>query len=795
MGFRRMLQPRGAGRATLAALIAAMALGAGATSAAAATNPVAGYTFAPAKPLVGEPIAFTSTSTPGSSPIFWQSWDFDNDGHSDAFGGAVTHTYTAPGVYTVKLLVVAWDGRIDSETKQVEVFQPPTAALTFAPAKPGAGRPVTLTSTSTAAPGLTLPTQQWDLNGDGKSDDASGAGATKTFADPGSYTVGLQVTDSKGITDTTTQTIVVYAPPTAVFGFTPAAPVPNQQMTFTSTSSDSDGTIVSQRWDVDGTGQYDDGSGATLTKSFAAGHHTVGLQVTDSQGIVTTTSKSFDVVAPPTAAFGFAPAQPGAGSPVTFTSTSSAATGYSLASQKWDLDGDGQYDDATGASATRTFASAGSNTVGLRVTDSRGITSTLRKSVAVFAPPTAAFGFTPAAPVPGQQMTFTSSSTDSDGTIASQAWDVDGSGFNDGSGTTLTKSFAAGHHTVTLKVTDSQGLVSTTSRSFDVVPAPTAAFSTAPQSPVVGTPITFTSTSAAASGVTITGQKWDLDGDGQYDDGTGATATKAFTTPGDHTVGIQVTDSRGITSATRRAVTVYVPPVAGFDFTPATPLAGDEVTFRSTSTDSDGTIADASWDLNGDGQFGDATGDSVKQTFAEGRHTVALRVTDSQGLTDTIQHDVVVGARPVVTPASNEPVSFDTTTVLPPTPQGGILDWLSPFPVVRIAGVARRNSTKIRVFSVLTPLGASVNARCSSRKCRRRPLRTQSLGASPATLLRLHEFERTLPAGTRLTVSVTRVGYVGKYTRFVLRARKAPKRTDLCYVPGKDQPLRCPSKP
>jgi PKD repeat protein len=794
MGYRRRLQRRGAGLAILAALIATLAFGTGAASASTPAAPAASYTFAPAKPLVGEPIVFESTATPGSSPIFWQSWDFDGTGRSDAFGPTATHTYTSPGVHTVKLFVLSWDGRFDTATEQIEVFDPPTAAFGVSPAKPGAGRPVTLSSTSSAATGLTLSTQKWDLDDDGQYDDATGASATKTFSTPGTYAVGLEVTDSKGITDTTTRTITVYAPPTAAFGSTPAAPVPNQPMTFTSSSSDSDGTIVSQLWDTDGDGQYDDGSGATLTKSFAAGHQTVALQVTDSQGLVTTTSRSFEVVPAPTAAFGVAPAQPGAGSPTTFTSSSAAASGFTLTSQQWDLDNDGQYDDATGPSATRTFVTPGDYTVGIQATDSRGVTSTLRRSVKVFAPPTAAFAFTPATPVPNQQMMFSSSSADSDGTIVSELWDVDGDGFDDGSGATLTKSFAAGHYTVRLEVKDSQNLVTTVSKSFDVVPAPTAAFTAAPQSPVVGTAIALTSNAAAASGYTLTSQKWDLDGDGQYDDATGATATKAFTTAGDHTVGLEVTDNRGVVSTSRRAVVVYVPPTAGFDFTPATPLAGDDVTFESTSTDPDGTIADASWDLDGDGRFGDAGGDTVKHAFGEGRHTVALRVTDSQGLTDTVEHDVVVAARPVAN-APSKPVSFDTTTVTPPTPQGGILDWLSPFPVVRIAGVARRHSTRIRVFSVLTPLGATVNAHCSSRKCGRRPLKTHWLGTKPAKVLRLHAFERTLPARTRLTVSITRVGFVGKYTRFVLRARRAPRRTDRCYVPGNDQPVKCPKKP
>src|SRR5690349_4183851 len=225
MGFRRMLQAGGAGRAILAALIAAVALGVSTGTAAAATRPVASYTFGPAKPLVGQPIAFASASIPGSSLIFWQSWDFDGDGHADAYGATATHTYTAPGIYTVNLLVLAWDGGFDSETKQIEVFRPPTASFSFAPAKPGAGRTTTLTSTSTAATGLALTSQKWDLNGDGQYDDGTGATATRTFPGPGTYTVGQRVTDRERVTDATTRQITVYAPPTAAFGFAPSSPV------------------------------------------------------------------------------------------------------------------------------------------------------------------------------------------------------------------------------------------------------------------------------------------------------------------------------------------------------------------------------------------------------------------------------------------------------------------------------------------------------------------------------------------------------------------------------------------
>src|SRR3954469_6129719 len=118
MAVRAMLELRGAGRAALAGLTAAVAIGAGAGPAYAESNPVASYTFAPAKPLIGQPITFTSTAMAGKKPIVLQAWDFDNDGHADAFGLTATHAYAAPGVYSVTLFVLGKDGHFDSETKE-----------------------------------------------------------------------------------------------------------------------------------------------------------------------------------------------------------------------------------------------------------------------------------------------------------------------------------------------------------------------------------------------------------------------------------------------------------------------------------------------------------------------------------------------------------------------------------------------------------------------------------------------------------------------------------------------------
>ncbi|HEX7184807.1 MAG TPA: Calx-beta domain-containing protein [Thermoanaerobaculia bacterium] len=55
----------------------------------------------------------------------------------------------------------------------------------------------------------TIVSYQWDLDADGAFDDATGATASRTFPDEGSFTVALQVTDNSGETDIDTATVTV----------------------------------------------------------------------------------------------------------------------------------------------------------------------------------------------------------------------------------------------------------------------------------------------------------------------------------------------------------------------------------------------------------------------------------------------------------------------------------------------------------------------------------------------------------------------------------------------------------
>jgi PKD domain len=93
---------------------------------------------------------------------------------------------------------------------------------------------------------------------------------------------------------------VVPKPPVASFTIAPPAPVANQPVLFTSTSSDPDGTLVEQVWDLNGDGTYDNGGGVTALRAFSdPGSYAVGLRVTDNAGLVSFDSQTLTVAPAP----------------------------------------------------------------------------------------------------------------------------------------------------------------------------------------------------------------------------------------------------------------------------------------------------------------------------------------------------------------------------------------------------------------------------------------------------------------------------------------------------------------
>ena len=356
---------------------------------ASALPPVASFTVDPATPAAGATVTLTSTSTDPDNNALTANWDFDNNGTTDATGTTVTHQFTASS--TVTLRVVDTAGESASVSHDVAVTpppptnNPPVAGFFVDPGVPIAGQPITFSSIAVDADG-TIAAERWDLNGDGRFNDASGPTVTWEFAQPGAHIVRMRVQDNAGATSTYATTVIVDAPPSAAFTTAPAVVVAGDTVTFASTSRDSDGSIAKLEWSLDGDGVFDDGTAATVDRRYTTpGNVLVRLRVTDDRGATATTSALVTVLADkaPLASFSVSPIAPIVGRPVVFTSHATDPDG-SIAALAWDLDDDGAFDDASGATATRTYRAPREDlTVSLRATDDRGATSIAFQTISI----------------------------------------------------------------------------------------------------------------------------------------------------------------------------------------------------------------------------------------------------------------------------------------------------------------------------------------------------------------------------------------------------------------------------
>jgi hypothetical protein len=111
---------------------------------------------------------------------------------------------------------------------------------------------------------------------------------------------------------------------------------------------------------------------------------------------------------------------------------------------------------------------------------------------------------------------------------------------------------------------------------------------------------------------------------------------------------------------------------------------------------------------------------------------------------------------------------------------------IRPFPKIRISGRLTRSGAHISVLSVTAPKGVRITLTCRGRGC---PLREV---AQATRVWHIPQFERELRSGTRLTITVTKPGFVSKVTTITIRRGKAPLRSDRCRLPNQTRLTRCP---
>jgi PKD repeat protein len=717
-----------------------------------------------------------STSADDDGTISNYQWDFGDS--TTGSGVTPTHNYSVGGTYNVSLTVTDNRGGTNTITKPVTVQDPPPNILpTAAYTSSTLFHTASFNSTSSDSDG-TIVSQGWDFGepSSGANNTATGASASHTYAAAGTYNVTLTVTDNRGGVSTSTQPVTItdtYAADAfsravsngfgsadvggswtlsgaatsfsvsggagriagAVNGNRSAFLTAVQQSDFdiktdvslntASTGGGAYASIIGRRvsngndyrlklrWVAGGTatiyltrtlagaetilstvnvpaGQLTIAPGDVLRTRFqvignspttvkaklwrantqepaawtstATDNTPAALQTTGDLGVLLFTSSSWTGTAPIMSVDNLS-GGPDTGAPVNvppvaaFSATPSHLTASfdssatydpdfgTIVSRSWDFGepSSGANNTGTGASPSHTYATPGTYPVILTVTDNNGATNSVSHDVTVtnFAP---VAGFT--ATTSNYTANLTSTSTDSDGTIASHAWDFGepSSGSNTGTGASASHTYAApGTYTVTLTVTDNDGAVNTISHDVAVSNlAPIADFTSSHQDLTA----TMTSTSTDPDG-TIVSYLW------TFPDGTSTDTNPVhpFAAAGTYPVSLTVTDNQGATgTVTHDVVVTDPPPNVGPTASYTSAISYTTVNFTSTSTDSDGTIVNTSWDF-GDptsGTNNTATGVSPQHVFtAAGTYAVTITTTDDDGAVGTFTGSVTVIAPPV----------------------------------------------------------------------------------------------------------------------------------------------------
>ena len=598
---------------------------------------------------------------------------------------SAAHTYTTAGTYSVSLRVADNNGGADTVKLSVVVLPPNRAPVASAggPYSGAEGSSIAFNGSASSDPDGDALTYDWDF-GDGSAHDAT-VTPTHVYADNGSFTVRLVVTDAYGVKSAASQTTatVSNAAP-IVTSFSARTPAGGSQ-TVDASFSDA-GTLDTHTATVDwgdsqtstGSVQESGGSGtATASHKYAAsGSYSVTMRITDNAGAVATATVDVTVDVPPpqppTASAG-GPYGGTEGQAVQFDGSGAASPNGLPLTYDWDF-GDGSAHGG-GQNPSHTYANNATYTVTLVVTEVGGMSSQPSQTTATIANAAPVLGplSGPSYGTPGLALTVSGNFTDA-GTLDTHSAAFDwGDGASDaaainesngaGSASGTHTYAAAGSYTVALTLSDNDGSSSTGTLALTVTAAnnPPVANAGGPYAGGEGGTITFNGSASRDPDGDVITYDWNF-GDGTAH-GVGVAPKHAYLNNGSYVVTLVVTDSRGAASAPAQTTATIsnATPVITLTRGPAAPFPADHpIAVSATFTDGAGVVdqhvASIAW---GDGsttspaRLYDSTTSTGKgwgalggvHTYsAPGTYTATITVRDKDGGTAT--SDLTLTATP-----------------------------------------------------------------------------------------------------------------------------------------------------
>lgn len=575
-----------------------------ATSIVFAQSPVANFTANITSGCSPLTVTFTDQST--GNPTNW-NWEFSNGTLSNAQNPVIT--FSAPGVYSVKLVVQNANGI--SQTEKIDyitVFPAPNAEFTSNITLGCVPSTIQFTDISTTPSG-TIVAWEWDFGDGGTSTQQNPA---HTYNNVGFYTISLTITSSNGCKTTSVRSSMVRILGSVSTDFSFNQPSTCRAPFTVNFQNQSSGPgNITYAWD------FGNSQTSTLTNPStiytAPGTYTVTLNTQSDLGCTGTMTKTVTINSTNTD-FN-APLNICLNQPVTFQNNSSS----SPITATWDF-GDGTQ--SSQINPTKTFLTPGVYNVKL-INRYAACTDSATKAITVNDKPVADFE--------SDDSTFCSVPatvrfTDLSPGAVSWNWNFGDGGTSTQQNPSHTYN-AFGNYSVTLTITTAAGCSNTITKSvFIAIEEPTLSINV-PDGGCV--PFTYSPQATITSLDPVVSYVWDLGEPGAIFN-TATPPPYTYNTVGTYNVSLTITTASGCTKTVSipQGIRVGTPPIPAFTAIPLTACAFDGIQFTDNSTVSPG--AEIIWDWN----FGDGESSNVQNpqhVFADtGQLTVTLTVSNDR---------------------------------------------------------------------------------------------------------------------------------------------------------------------
>lgn len=556
----------------------------------------------------GSSTSFTNTSTPAPASVIWYFGDGNTS--TDLNGSNI---YAAAGNYAVKM-VASFGACTDSITRNITVQSKPTAAFTTTDTT-NCKAPFTVNFTNQSA---NATSYSWSFGDGGTSTLAT---PSHTYNSTGNYTVKLIATNANGCSDSVNRTnyISIRRPVATIANVPDSGCVPFTK-TFNVSLNITD-PITSYAWNF---GDGNTSTDASPSYTYATqGAYNISVIVVTAGGCTDTARVTRGIVAnnKPVANFSATPTTSCAKNPISFSNLSTGGATRWL----WEF---GDSTRSTLQNPSHQYLDTGYFDVKLKIWNGGCMDSLLIPQYVLINAPIARFRINVNCRRPLERSFL-------DQSIGAEEWHWD---FGDGN-TSTTRSpshtyATAGLYTVTLRVVNNTiGCDYTSSKQVQIIDS-RAQFSTSDTTVCKGDNVVFTTGLSLSN---ITSLNWNF-GDGSPSTNSPFQSTgieKVFSRTGQFTVRLIVTDRNGCMDTMIKTRYISVSgPVAKFSTANGGACLNATVVFNDSTT---GTTPVQQWEW----QYGDGTSEILTAPpfqhlyTAANSYTVKLKVTDTQGCTDS----------------------------------------------------------------------------------------------------------------------------------------------------------------